>query len=816
MANFTLIGKNYQTPDLVAKVTGRAKYAEDFRAEGMVFARLLSSPMPHCRVRNIDASEALAMPGVVGILTADDVPDMQGDLVSAGRRPAVEAGLTNEPLYQGEPILLLAAVDETTAADAIEQIRLELEPLPFVVDPLESLDPDGPNARAEGNTLSGTEPLTIKWTPEQIAEAKQGRIPMDAEVTDEWELGDVEAALAEADVVLDETIFFQTLSHQALESRTAMAYWQNGKCYLHASVQSVAAAHGSAARWLGVSPEDVVLIGEYCGGGFGGKIRGTPLERLAPLLAKKINRPVMMRVSRDEEHAVGRSRPGMQGRVKIGFRRDGKVTAIDLFLIQDQGSYGHNSDYMSGADMASLSYQPTTMRMRGVAIFTNTPPRSAQRGPGGVHIHTMLEPLMDKAARRLGIDRVEMRRVNAPAGRAPLGRPRPDGGRQNASSAFVREAIDKGAAQFGWQARLQRSGQRRGSKVTGIGVSISSYSGGSSGFDGLLTIRPDGKMYIQSGVGNLGTESFVDTTRAAAEVVSMPWEKVEIVWGDTSKHLPWSTSQGGSSTTHAHTRANYAAGLDAKRKLQEIAALDLGGSPDDYEVADERVSRRGNSSRGITFALAAERAIELGGAFDGHEVPDDLNGMTRQSAAALAGLGLMGVAKDNFGTGGRVLAFVIGFAEVEVDVETGEVRLVDFLGSADCGTVLHPRNVAGQIHGGAVQGFGVALGQKWVFDRRYGLGVARRFYANKPPSILDVPHEREMRWTVANIPDPFTPVGAKGIGEPPQGAGSAAVVCAIADALGEGYFYRTPVTRDMILIHVESLPHPHGPLAAHV
>ena len=617
-------------------------------------------------------------------------------------------------------------------------------------------------------------------------------------------------------MVLDETIFFQTLSHQALESRTAMAYWQNGKCYLHASVQSVAAAHGSAARWLGVSPEDVVLIGEYCGGGIGGKIRGTPLERLAPLLAKKINRPVMMRVSRDEEHAVGRSRPWMQGRVKIGFRRDGKVTAIDLFLIQDQGSYGHNSDYMSGADMASLSYQPTTMRMRGVAIFTNTPPRSAQRGPGGVHIHTMLEPLMDKAARRLGIDRVEMRRVNAPAGRAPLGRPRPDGGRQNASSAFVREAIDKGAAQFGWQARLQRSGQRRGSKVTGIGVSISSYSGGSSGFDGLLTIRPDGKMYIQSGVGNLGTESFVDTTRAAAEVVSMPWEKVEIVWGDTSKHLPWSTSQGGSSTTHAHTRANYAAGLDAKRKLQEIAALDLGGSPDDYEVADERVSRRGNSSRGITFALAAERAIELGGAFDGHEVPDDLNGMTRQSAAALAGLGLMGVAKDNFGTGGRVLAFVIGFAEVEVDVETDEVRLVDFLGSADCGTVLHPRNVAGQIHGGAVQGFGVALGQKWVFDRRYGLGVARRFYANKPPSILDVPHEREMGWTVANIPDPFTPVGAKGIGEPPQGAGSAAVVCAIADALGEGYFYRTPVTRDMILTHVESLPHPHGPLAAHV
>ena len=296
----------------------------------------------------------------------------------------------------------------------------------------------------------------------------------------------------------------------------------------------------------------------------------------------------------------------------------------------------------------------------------------------------------------------------------------------------------------------------------------------------------------------------------------MPWEKVEIVWGDTSKHLPWSTSQGGSSTTHAHTRANYAAGLDAKRKLQQIAARDLGGSPDDYEVADERVSRRGNRSRGITFAQAATRAIELGGAFDGHELPNDLNGMTTRSATALAGRGLMGVAKDTFGTGGRVLSYVIGFAEVEVDVETGEIRIVDYLGSADCGTVLHPRNLAGQIHGGAIQGFGVALGQKWVFDRRYGLGVARRFYTNKPPTILDVPHEREMGWAAANIPDPFTPVGAKGIGEPPQGAGSAAVVCAIADALGEGYFYRTPVTRDMILTHINGLPEAVSKLTAHV
>jgi len=817
MPKFKFIGKNYQTPDLVSKVTGRAKYAEDYRAEGMVFARVLGSPMPHCRVRSIDAREALALPGVVGILTADDLPPIEGPLVYPGRRPAIEAGLTNEPLYEGEPILLLAAVEETIAADAIEKIKLDLQPLPFVTDPLDSLRPGGPDARLDGNTMTGNELKVIKWTAEQFDAVDKGRLPieMNLAVTDEWSLGNVDETLADADLVLDETIFFQSLSHQPLETRTAMAYWQNGKCYLHASLQSVAASHGAAARWVGVRPEEIVVISEYCGGGFGSKISGTPIERLAPLLSKKIGRPVMMRISRDEEHAVGRSRPGMQGRVRIGFRADGKVVAIDLFLVQDQGPYGHMSDYMSGGDMASLSYQPNTMRMRGIAVFTNTPPRAAQRGPGGVHIHTMLEPIMDKAAKKLGVDRLDMRRVNAPSGQAPYGRPRPSG-RANASSAFVREAIDKGAAAFNWEERVKRSGQRQGTKLTGFGVAISSYSGGNSGFDGLIAIRPDGRLYIQSGVGNLGTESFVDTTRAAAEPIGIPWEKVEIVWGDTSKHLPWSCSQGGSSTTHAHTRANYAAGLDLAQKLREIAALKFGGSPDHYEIENERVIRKGQAAEFITFAEAAERAIGLGGRYDGHEVPEEVNGMTKRAAFALKGRGVMGVAKDEFPTGGRVLSYVIGFAEIEIDVETGEVRLIDYLGSADCGTILHPRSVAAQIHGGGIQGFGVALGQKWIYDKRWGLGVARRFYVNRPTTILDVPHDRELKWTAAEKPDPFSPVGAKGIGEPPQGAGSAAVVCAIADALGEGYFNRTPITRDMVLAKLESLPDVHGPLTPHV
>ena len=149
-------------------------------------------------------------------------------------------------------------------------------------------------------------------------------------------------------------------------------------------------------------------------------------------------------------------------------------------------------------------------------------------------------------------------------------------------------------------------------------------------------------------------------------------------------------------------------------------------------------------------------------------------------------------------------------------MESGEIKLVDYAAATDCGTVLHPRLLAGQLHAGGIQGIGIALNQKWVYDRRWGLSVAKRFYSNRPPSLLDVPHEREMKWAAAQIPDPFNPVGCKGIGEPPVGAGSAAVLNAIADALGGVYFYRSPITRDMVLTELEQLPRAHDRLMAHV
>jgi CO/xanthine dehydrogenase Mo-binding subunit len=813
------IGRNYVPVDHVAKVTGRAKYAEDFRADGMLFTKLLLSPMPHARVRSIDARAALAMEGVRAILTADDLPELPG---------GAERALTNEPRYQGEPILAVAAVDEATAAEAVERIVVDLEPLPFVVDALESLRPGSPNARLEGNAWGPPQPpspnappgppgpppiVTIKWEPGDFAAAGMGRLPT-GKPLEEWAYGDLDAGFKGAALVLDETFVIQSTGHHPMETRSAMAYWQNGKLFIHASTQSTAQTQGAVARWCGIEPADVVLIAEYCGGGFGSKGAGAVTTCIPALLAKKANAPVMMRVSREEESYFGRSRTNMTGRVKIGFAKDGRLTAMDLFIVQDTGPYGPLGDHRSAGLAASLTYQPPAMRWRAVNMITNTPPRSQQRSPGPMQANGIIEPVITKAARQLGIDQVEIRRINAPAGKAEFGPAQPNGRRNRVTSAFVREALERGATQFNWNERKARAGKRQGAKVRGVGVAVGPHGAGSIGWDGLMTIRPDGRLYVQSGVGNLGTHSVFDLARVAAEVLDMPWEKVEVIWGDTSKHLPWTCLSVGSQTTHGMTRANHAGAMDARRKLQEIAARDLGGSPGDYTIGGERVFARTNPGRGMTYAQAARRAIALGGRYDGHEVSEDLNPMTKRSAAALAGLGLMGVAKDTYPRDGATYSFVAGFAEVEVDVETGQVTLVDFLGIGDVGTIVNPRSLEAQIKGGLNLGIAHALFQKSVVDPQYGVSLTGRFHYSKPITILDIP--ATMPAHGLDIADPETPVGARGVGEPPVGAGYGAVMNAIADAVGEDVFRRAPVTADIILMALENGRRTHDPLRSHI
>jgi CO/xanthine dehydrogenase Mo-binding subunit len=801
-----LIGHDYITPDQMAKVMGRAKYAEDFRAEGMLFCRLLLSPMPHARVRSIDASRALAMPGVKAVLTADDIPAQadflndNGQTIKANRWG--ERALTNEPMFLGAPILAVAAVDELTCAEAIEKIQVDLEPLPFVVDPLVSLRPGGPNPRADGNVwtqgASGEEITELKWTEEDFAEYKQGRLPMGRPMN-EWSYGDLDAGFRDAALVLDESFVTPDVSHQCLEPRTAMAYWLNGKLYLHTGTQSTYQTVPAIARWMNMRTDQVVLISEYTGGGFGSKVTGTVIMIVPAILSRKLNAPVMMRISREEEHYIGRARPSVLGRAKIGFAKDGRITALDYYTVCDSGGYENNDNGASSARIVSLLYQPPAMRWRGVSVMTNTPTRSAQSAPGGLQGIAIIEPILAKAARKLGVDQVALRRVNSPEGKAEYGPPS-HGKRPHVTSCFLRQALDQGAQQFKWQERLARP-RRIGSMARGVGVSLSCYVGGTIGFDGLIVITPEGRVRFQSGIGNLGTEAVMDVHRAGAEVLGVPWELCDVVWGDTSKHLPYTCASGGSQTTHAMTRAAYAVGMACKQRLQEIAAKSLGGKPEDYEVSNARVLRKGGGA-GMSFAEAAKKAIELGGIYDGHQAPDDVHKATKEAVLALAGQGLVVAARDKAPRDGDTYSYVASFAEVEVDLETGKYYITDFLAYGDVGTVVHPHSLGGQMLGRSTLGIAHAIGQKWVYDPEYGAPVAMRFYQNKPPTILDVPVN--MQWGALNIPDPETPVGARGVGEPPVGGGCASILNALSDAVGDEIFERAPVYADTILTSYEA------------
>ena len=790
------LGKDFLPHDVVAKVTGEAKYAEDFRAEGMVFARLLNSPYPHARVRSIDARAALAMPGVVGILTPEEVnnppwPD-----------PPL---LCSEPGYVGAPVLLLAAESETQAQDAIDKIHIDWEVLPFHVDVLQSLHPDRADARAESNVgAKFIEPQRIKWTHEDFTTAGDARMPM-GKPGAEWIHGDLEASFARCKLVIDERFVHASNSHHSMEPRSAMAYWQNGKCIAHVSTQSHTFMVARLAEMIGIPPDDLIVVAEYCGGGFGSKGSAYPLQALPALMSKKLGRPVMMRISRAEEYYNGSARNGFQGQVRLGFGADGRMLAADIYIVQESGAYAGFPDFRNAGEALSLMYQPEAMRWRALPLVANVPLHTAQRGPGQNQLAHIVEPLLDKAARELGIDRLEIRRLNAPQTGSPMGEKR-----KLVSSCHIRDALAQGAGMFGWHERTARSGRRSGPKLTGIGIGQAFHPAGNFGFDGLVRITPDGLLHIHTGVGNLGTFSHSSTARIAAEVLKVDWERCVVERGDSRRQLPWNNGQFGSNTNFTMSRTNFVAAGDALEKLKAIAAQRFGGAAGDYDVDGTQVFRKDSPGTGLSYAEAAQRAIELGGRFDGHEVPEDLNPLTKSSVAALAGTGLIGVAKDTLPRGGEVGTFAAGFIEIELDIETGKYRILDYLAVTDCGTVIHPSGLETQIKSGAVQGFGVAGLERVVYDPQNGLPANVGYYQAKPPSYGDI--ALIMRTGAVNQPEASGALGAKGVGEPLLGCAGAALLCAISDALGGHVFNRTPVLADMILNHVAGRAPAHGRL----
>ena len=517
-----LVGQNYSTPDLVAKVTGNAKYAEDYQADGMLFCRLLLSPLPHARIRSIDTSAALAMPGVKAILLPSDIPTPADHVTDLGQTIKAntlgEKALTSEPVYQGEPVLAVAAVDELTAVEAIEKIEIDWEPLP------------------------------VHRRPDRLAASRLAERPHSGQY--------LEAACSQA----------RTTARRARASRIQVD--ERGLCGIRAKVSCPWARRltsGSTATSTRLSRMPRSSSTKPSSRRTRATRRSSPARRWrtgrTASCTCTVRRRARFRRSRPSHDGCSSSRPtscssattraaDSAARRRAPSRRSSRrscrrkptrrfrcASAAKTSTTSAArgrpctGASRWRSRKRAASSASTCSSSARSVRTRGdgdggspvpssrccfsrrrcgsapISVLTNTPPRRAQSQPGGFQGITIMEPLLAKAARKLGIDQVAIRKINAPEGKAQFGPANPRGQRGYATSAFVKEALDKGAETFNWDARKAQSGKRVGTKVRGVGVAVSGFVAGSTGFDGLFVLKPDGQMYIQTGVGNLGTES---------------------------------------------------------------------------------------------------------------------------------------------------------------------------------------------------------------------------------------------------------------------------------------------------------------------
>jgi len=702
----------------------------------------------------------------------------------------------------------LAAIDEKTAETALAAISVTFERLPFVLDPVDSLAPGGPDAYTGGNTFVFREGFASeKWSADQVATFRAGGEPT-AEPQQQFAYGDLEAAFASSAFVYEAGFTTAGYPHMSMEPRSAMAYWENGKLYLHGTSQSLTGLAVDMAGIVGVPMEDFVFINEATGGGFGQRARAGSIPSMAipAKLSQKINRPVMMRATREEEFTIGGARQGFQGWIKCGFKGDGTMAALDMWIVSDNGGKGGGGDAFSAADCISILYQTEAMRFRGTSIGSNTGHRGAQRGPGQNQIAPIIAPILDKAAKELGIDRLAIRQLNTPTN-GDVGGPQ----RQPLTSAYMPEALAQGAAMFDYEGKKARAGQRNGSKVTGIGIGQGYHNAGRSGMDGIVRLMPDGRLAVHNGVGNLGTYSYASTSRAAAEVLQMPWERVDVIGSRTDNHLPQTSPQDGSNSIFTNTRTNWGAAQDLLAKMKEIAAMDLGGAAADYTVGGERIYKIADETSGMTFAQIAQRGLQLGGKFTGEaEVPEEMSDFSKLSVSRLAGSALMGLFHDPRHANNPP-GFTVSFMEIELDTETGKYDILDLVSIGECGTVVHPQGLKNQLVGGAVWGIGLAGYERHLYDPQNGLPASTGYWQSKVPTILDTPAKIRTGWV--DLPDPENPVGARGIGEPAMGAISAALAAAISNALDGHIFNAAPITADMILNHLANVTSEAVPLA---
>ena len=753
---FRVVGQSPSHHDFVDKVEGSLLYAADWQLPGLLHGKVVRAEVPCARIAGMEVSAARALPGVVAVLTAADVPWNQvlerptgglGELAVA--MPVLAADRVR---YQGEPIALIAAVTPQIAEQAAELIDVAYDDLPGVFDPERALEPGAPLVHDQGNLL-------VSWV---IAR------------------GDAAAALAAADVVVEGEYRTQRVEHAYLEPEAGVGWVDtSGVITLRVSTQVIEHAP-TIATILGLPQSKLRVISTYMGGGFGGKEDMT-VEPYLALLVWRTRRPVRMVWERQESIMASTKRHPFILRYRTGVQRDGSIVAQEVDIVGDAGAYPYLSPRVLFAACATASgpYRVPNVHHRARAVFTNNAPTSAFRGFGAMQVTFGYEQQMDRVAERLGLTPQAVRERNF----LDKGDTIPTGERLDTAVA-AGQCLRRALAALGEPARPSGPGRRIG---RGFAVNMQPYGRTVWFHDRAscwISLEADGSLLLRSGITDLGAGQAASLAQIVSEVFGVPLGEIGVHIGDSQLTPP----AGGTFATrqlYMSGNAALAAARALRAGLLPVAAELLGAVPDDLVFEDGMVRERDTGAgRGIRLA-------ELAAACQQRSVP------TAHLGTWYAGTGTFDPAT---GQGASFPDYTFGAhaADVEVDTETGQVRVLGYAAAHDVGRAINPLRVEGQIQGGAYQGLGYALGEEIVVDD--GQVASTLLASYLLPNAADLP---DVRVIIVESGEGKGPFGARGIGEPPIGNPAATIANAVAAATGVRVT-QLPITPERLLAALDA------------
>ena len=724
------IGTRPVRPDGVDKVTGRARFGADAHLPNMLVGKVLRSPHAHARLKSIDVSRALALPGVKAVATRDDFSDLPSEFVPAGEmlvnyRDVVRNVMAREKvLYEGHPVAAVAAVGERAAKEALDLIEVEYEALPHVMDVEEAMAPDAPLLH-EDMITAGVEPAPE--TPSNVAKVV------------EFGHGDVEAGFAEADMVVEREFRTRPVHQGYIEPHSCVAsFSEDGQADLWCTTQGHFVVRGHCAKLLGMEVSRLRVTASEIGGGFGGKTV-VYLEPLALMLSRKSGSPVKMTMSREEVFRASGPAPGTCIRVKVGVRRDGRITAGEAELKYEAGAF-QGSPVQPGCMCAFAPYDLPNVEVTGYDVVVNRPKATAYRAPGAPQSEFAVESVIDELAKAIGMDPVELRLKNAAK----------EGTRAAYGPTFgpvgLVETLEAARAHDHYRAPLG-PGQGRG-VASGFWFNI----GGETCAN--LNLGEDGTIALVAGTPDIGG-SRAALCLQAAEALGVDVETIRPLIADTSS-LGYTFLTGGSRTAFASGMAVIEASKDMIGQLCERAAK-IWDIPVDAVEWVEGEARPAGANAGEFEPLPLA----------------DLAGLAGKTGGPIVG-------RAQINAQGAGPSFGTHVVDVDVDRETGRVEILRYTAVQDAGKAVHPGYVEGQMQGGAVQGIGWALNEEYVYDENGRLENSG-FLDYRIPVCSDVPM---IDTVIVEVPNPTHPYGVRGVGETPIIPPMAAIANAVEGALG--------------------------------